>query len=412
MDGAVGRADLAIRIEEALIRLAETDREIRAFLPEPGRRDRIRTVSSTILGGPLAGMLVGVKDVIRVNGLDTRAGSALPAEAFAGAQATVVDRLIAAGALVAGKTVTAEFAVTEPGPTRNPRALNHTPGGSSSGSAAAVAAGMVPLALGTQTVGSIIRPAAFCGVVGFRPTWGSLPLDGVVTNARSLDTVGFFARDVNTVALATHTLCEWETETPTARRPVLGVPTGDYLDAVEPDARRLFDTQVDRLRNHGYEIRTAPLVDDLTEMRHHLRQFQRFELAQAHQHWFAAYEGLYRPATAAAIQDGQNITPAQYLDSGRWRDQFIQAMTRRMTGNAIDLWMTPAAPGAPPRGLSSTGSAVMSAPFSFAGMPALSLPSPDGALPHGVQFAAAPDHDQQLLSSADHLHLALALAMS
>ena len=410
MDGAVGRADLEIGIEEALIRLAETDREIRAFLPEPGRRDRIRTVSSTILGGPLAGMLVGVKDVIRVNGLDTRAGSALPAEAFAGPQAAVVDRLIAAGALVAGKTVTAEFAVTEPGPTRNPRALSHTPGGSSSGSAAAVAAGMVPLALGTQTVGSIIRPAAFCGVVGFRPTWGSLPLDGVVTNARSLDTVGFFARDVATVALAAHTLCGWEAETPRARQPVLGVPTGHYLDAVDPDARRLFDTQIDRLRDHGYEIRTAPLVDDLTEMRHHLRQFQRFELAQAHQQWFTAYESLYRPATAAAIRDGQNITSAQYLDSGRWRDHFIQAMTRRMTGNAIDLWMTPAAPGAPPRGLSSTGSAVMSAPFSFAGLPALSLPSPDGTLPHGVQFVAARHQDQPLLSSAADLHLSLSMS--
>ena len=150
-------------------RIEEQDREIRAFVSESGRRDRL---AATIpKDGPLAGIAVGIKDVIRVDGLPTQAGSAVPADALAGPQAPLVDRLLDAGAIVAGKTVTAEFAVFAPGPTRNPRDLEHTPGGSSGGSAAAVAAGMVPLAIGTQTIGSVIRPAAYCGVFGFKPTY-------------------------------------------------------------------------------------------------------------------------------------------------------------------------------------------------------------------------------------------------
>lgn len=178
-----------------LSQIEKRDAHVHAFLPEPDRWSRVDVALAAAPAGLLHGVLVGVKDVIRVDGLDTRAGSALPAEAMSGAQATIVDRVRAAGGVVAGKTVTAEFALADPGPTRNPAHLDHTPGGSSSGSAAAVAAGMVPLALGTQTVGSVIRPAAFCGVVGFRPTWGVVPLDGVITNARSLDTVGFFTAD-------------------------------------------------------------------------------------------------------------------------------------------------------------------------------------------------------------------------
>ncbi len=161
-------------------RIESEDPQVHAFVAEPGRRARLLAAAAGLAARsagserkpPLYGVVAGIKDVIRVDGLPTRAGSRLPAEILAGPQAPAVGRLLAAGALVAGKTVTAEFAVIAPGPTRNPRAPGHTPGGSSSGSAAAVAAGMVPLALGTQTIASVIRPAAFCGVAGFRPTYG------------------------------------------------------------------------------------------------------------------------------------------------------------------------------------------------------------------------------------------------
>jgi len=271
---------------ESLARMEAGDAAIRAFLPEAQRRTRVEAACAAAPAGPLHGVLVGVKDVIRVTWLDTRAGSALPPEALAGDQASVVDRVQAAGAIVAGKTVTAEFAVAAPGPTRNPRCLDRTPGGSSSGSAAAVAAGMVPLALGTQTVGSVIRPAAYCGVVGFRPTWGVIPLDGVLTNARSLDTVGLVTVDARSAELAAAALCQWTPAAPPDRLPVLGVPDDDYLDAADDDARLLFQQQIHRLQSAGYELRAATLVPDLKALHENLRLFQRFELAQAHQEWF------------------------------------------------------------------------------------------------------------------------------
>lgn len=145
---------------------------------------------------------------------------------------------------------------------------------------------MVPLALGTQTVGSVIRPAAYCGVVGFRPTWGVIPLDGVLTNARSLDTVGLVTVDARSAEIAAAALCQWTPAAPPDRLPVLGVPDDDYLDAADDDARLLFQQQIHRLQSAGYELRAATLVPDLKALHENLRLFQRFELAQAHQEWF------------------------------------------------------------------------------------------------------------------------------
>lgn len=383
------------------------DGVVRAFLDEPDRRSRVESALAVAPAGRLHNVLVGVKDIIRVDGLDTRAGSALPPEVFGGAQAAIVDRVQAAGGVVAGKTVTAEFAVSEPGPTRNPRHLDHTPGGSSSGSAAAVAAGMVPLALGTQTVGSVIRPAAFCGVVGFRPTWGVIPMDGVIPNACSLDTVGLFTADARSAAFAAAVLCQWAAAPEPERLPVLGVPDGTYLDAVDAESRSLFTEQLRRLQRSGYQVRTATLATDFAALDANLRTFQRFELAQAHREWFKNYQTLYRPGTAAAVREGQQVRPGQYRASAKWRDRFIAATDARMAEVGVDLWVTPAAPGPAPRGLASTGSAVMSAPFSFAGMPAISLPTHDAALPLGVQFVAARHQDVQLLASAPGLETVL-----
>ena len=174
----VGGRDLASYVDEMCDRVDAVDPAIQALLPEPGRRERLLTEAAGLerrypqpaSRPPLYGALVAVKDIFHVHGFVTRAGSNLPPELFAGAEASCVTQLREAGALILGKSVTTEFAYFEPGPTRNPHALDHTPGGSSSGSAAAVAAGLCQLAVGTQTIGSVIRPAAFCGVVGFKPS--------------------------------------------------------------------------------------------------------------------------------------------------------------------------------------------------------------------------------------------------
>lgn len=230
-----GMVDLARYLSDTCHRIEATETRLHAFVGEPDRRGRL---SSSPAPGQtatrLAGATVGVKDVIRVDGLTMTAGSRLPTELSTGPQAGVVDRLVAAGALVAGATVTAEFAVAASGPTVNPHRRD-TPGGSSSGSAAAVAAGLVPLALGTQTLGSVIRPAAYCGVVGFRPSYGRLPTDGVIANAPSLDTVGVFTADVASAVLAADVLLG-DLEPLTARTPRLLVATGPYLDQVAPAA--------------------------------------------------------------------------------------------------------------------------------------------------------------------------------
>ena len=201
-------------------RIDELDPEIHAFLPEPDRRARLRAA-----GVERPTFLVAVKDIFRVDGFETRAGSALPAREFEGEEAACVTRLLDAGALVLGKTHTTEFAMLDPGPTRNPRNLAHTPGGSSSGSVAAIAAGMATLAIGSQTTGSVIRPAAYCGVVGFKPSFDRIPTAGMLHCSPSVDHVGLFTADVAAMESAAAVLLDgWRGEVRPGGKPVLGVP--------------------------------------------------------------------------------------------------------------------------------------------------------------------------------------------
>lgn len=395
-------------------RIEECEPAVHAFVPETNRRSRLLDCvpsadPATVDTPRLRGVLVGVKDVIRVDGFPTRAGSRLPPELLDGPQAAVVDRLLAAGAQVAGKTVTAEFAVMAPGATTNPHDTARTPGGSSSGSAAAVAAGMVPLAIGTQTLGSVIRPAAFCGIVGFRPSWGTIPSTGVIANAPTLDTVGLFTADVPSATLAAQVLCGWGSFRIQARPPVLGVPAGPYLNQASPLARASFEAQLAGLAAAGITLRAAPLVDDLDAFTESLLVINRYELAQVHTTWFAAHPSRYRQVTATAIQHGMTISPAEYAHALRWRTGYISGLTSTMDKYGIDAWITPAATGPAPLGLSTTGDPAMSAPFSLAGMPAITLPAPSThtRLPLGLQLAARPGADQLLLAQAALVETAL-----
>ncbi len=232
-----GELALETYINDLCDRIEAVEPHIASLLPEPGRRERLLREARDLEARepdpaarpPLYGALVGVKDIIHVDGFVTRAGSAVPPELFAGPEAACIAPLRAAGALIVGKTVTTEFAGFEQNGTRNPHNPAHTPGGSSSGSAAAVAAGLCVLALGSQTVGSVIRPAAFCGVVGYKPTYNRIPTQGIVYYSESVDTVGLFTQDVAGMALAASVLCrEWQ-PAHADRRPVLAVPEGAYL---------------------------------------------------------------------------------------------------------------------------------------------------------------------------------------
>ncbi len=408
-----GQLDLLTYIDQVCDRLEQIDPVIQAFLPEPDRRARLRGDAERLAAQfpnppsrpPLFGVAVGVKDIFHVDGFETRAGSLLPPDVLAGGEAAPVTALKRAGALVLGKTVTTEFAYFEPGPTRNPHHLDHTPGGSSSGSAAAVAAGLCPLALGTQTIGSIIRPAAFCGVVGFKPSFGRIRSSGVIYIAPSLDHVGMFAQDAAGIRLAASVLCEaWQDAMPD-RLPVLGVPEGSYLSSVTAEASAAFEQQLGALERAGTTVRRVPALADIDAIQHHHLQLMSGEMARIHGDWFERYAPLYRPRTAAFIRQGQGVDETALSAARAYQQQTCAELEALMRTADIDLWVSPSAPGAAPLGIEKTGDPVMSFPWTFAGLPTVTLPAgmnPQG-LPLGLQFVAPFGGDERLLAWAQRL---------
>lgn len=409
-------ADLAAVAAATAALIASGDTAIRAFLPEPDRAGRLtaqaletaRRWPAAAARPPLFGVATGVKDVIRVDGLPTSGGSRLPPAALAGPEASVVRRLRDSGALIAGKTVTAEFAMVSPGPTRNPRDLRHTPGGSSSGSAAAVAAGLVPLAIGTQTIASVIRPAAFCGIAGFRPTYGRMPADGVLPYAPTLDVVGCLAADVARLATAAAALCDnWQAPAD-SRVPVLGIPAGPYLERASKDALTAFRAQARALAAAGYPVREIPVLDDMSAVERLIFVITRFEAATAHAGWFDRYGELYQAGTAEIIRAGQAIGRDEHAAALAGRADVISRLADASRHAGIDIWITPAATGPAPASLATTGDPVMSIPWSLTGLPAVSVPAGlVGGLPVGLQCVGAAGADEQLLSWAAAIAAAL-----
>lgn len=391
-------------------RIVGRDGEIRALLPEANRFQRIRREAEVMQGRfpnvadrpALYLVPVGVKDIFHVDGFLTHAGSRLPAEALSAPEADAVGQLRQAGALVLGKTVTTEFAYFAAGPTRNPRSLQHTPGGSSSGSAAAVAAGLAPLALGTQTIGSILRPASFCGVVGFKPTYGRVSTGGVIPLAPSLDHVGWFTQDVSGSALAAAVLCSNWSEAPATNRPILGIPVGPYFRHADDEARRAIEAAAESLRSLGYEVRRVDLFPDFDEIARRHRLILAAEAARVHAEWFRLYGALYHEKTAELIRAGQAIDEADLAAAQAARHELRQSMGDLMQSKSIDIWMAPAAVGAAPRGLESTGDPVMNLPWTHIGFPAIALPFAMSAsgLPIGIQLVAAHGADERLLDWA------------
>jgi Asp-tRNA(Asn)/Glu-tRNA(Gln) amidotransferase A subunit family amidase len=417
-----GRLDLEQYIETLFEHLETVEPHVQALLPEAGRRARLLREARQLAGRypepaqrPLLyGIPVGVKDIFHVDGFLTRAGSQLPPQALAGAESTAVTRLRAAGALVLGKTVTTEFAYFEPGPTRNPHNVAHTPGGSSSGSAAAVAAGLCPLALGTQTIGSVIRPAAFCSIVGFKPSYGRIPIDGVIPFSHSADHIGLFTQDVVGMQRAASVCCDtWRSEGTAARperRPVLGVPDGPYLEQASEEGLAAFGAQLVQLEETGYAVRRVPALGDIDTIARRHGVLIAAEFAQVHGAWFERYKSLYRPRTAEIIRDGQTVSAAEVNIARRGQATLRRELHALMTQVGIDVWVTPAAPGPAPRGIESTGDPAMNLPWTHAGLPAVTVPAGRAAngLPLGLQCVASFMADEALLTWAVDLAAALA----
>ena len=407
----------ALSVEEYLGRLQlhfdPREGQLRAFLPETGRFDRLRDEAKGLQfryqrpeeRPPLYGVPVGIKDIFHVDGYPTKAGSRLPEDELGGQEAACVSLLKEAGALILGKTVTTEFAYFAPGPTHNPHHPEHTPGGSSSGSAAAVGAGLAPLALGTQTIGSITRPAAFCGVVGFKPSRERISREGVIPLSPSLDHIGYFTADVGGAELVASLLVQsWSSAERKSddARPILGVPVGPYLDRASPEGQEHFEAVCEQLDHAGYRIERIHAMPDFEQIveRHNL--ILAAEAAQVHKDWYSAHGSLYHPKTAELIRRGANIDPAQLSTARNGRQELLDALTDLMKANDLDLWIAPSAPGPAPKGLESTGDPIMNLPWTHCGLPTLNIPSgfnPKG-LPLGTQLAGRWSADEQLFAWA------------
>ena len=343
--------------------------------------------------GSLSGIPFGVKDIIETKGLATEYGSPIYKGRVGTADAAIVRTLRQRGGVLLGKTHTTAFAYITPAPTHNPRNLAHTPGGSSSGSAAAVAAGMVPLALGTQTGGSVVRPASFCGVAGFKASFGLISTEGVLPFAKSLDTLGFFTRT------AADMLAFWEAiGSSTGRAEDFPLAAPDPLPDVEPAMVLAFRDALDRCRRAGLVIRTLDIAPMLVRLREAQRTVMFYEGARFHEARYKEH-GDRLADMANLVRDGLQISEDRYDEARRYIAESRTHMAELFKATPVIL--TPAAPGPAPRGLTSTGDSRLNAPWTALGTPAFTIPMPIGsALPLGLQLTADHGQDARVIRTA------------
>ena len=370
--------------------------EPEAVLAEARRRD------AEGVQGPLQGVPLGVKDLIDTADYPTAYGSPIYAGHRPAWDAACVASARTAGALVLGKTVTTEFATYFPGKTTNPHDPSCTPGGSSSGSAAAVADGMVPLAYGTQTAGSVIRPAAYCGVIGFKPSFGLISRAGVKSLAESLDTIGVFARDVADVALFAGVLCGregWAHEG--AALPRLGVCLTAAADQAESAALATVNGAAARLSQRGARVIRCELPAAFEALFGAQAEIMAYEAVQALSHEIACHEAALSVQLQQLIATGRALSPARYdadLEMARRCRAVFGAVFEE-----VDVLMTLSALGEAPSGLAATGDPLCNRLWTLLGAPCIHLPCAFGprGLPLGVQLVARPGDDGRLLAAAE-----------
>jgi Asp-tRNA(Asn)/Glu-tRNA(Gln) amidotransferase A subunit family amidase len=405
--------------DQALARVSEQEETIRALEPEFGRRERLLAEAEALrerfprgARPPLFGVLVGVKDLFKVEGLARTAGSRLPAEAFEGPESRIVRELRSLGAVPLGITVSTEFAYFSPGPTRNPRNPEHTPGGSSSGSAAAVAAGYCRLALGTQTIGSISRPAAFCGIVGLKPSFDTLPVEGTFPFSPSADHVGLLTATVDDAAVAFAALSGEEPAPAPRADPAAGLdgrrfclPDRAYLGLAEEETRGELDRWIERLEARGARVIRTEALSHIDEIRAAHRRMIAREFAETHADLFAEYAHLYSESSRALIEEGREISNEELEGDKAGRIALRRELDELLAHHSADAWLSPSAKGVAPEGIERTGDPVMNLPWTYAGLPTVSVPAAGAGgspthLPLGLQIAGRYGEDGALLAVA------------
>jgi len=364
--------------------------------------------------GPLHGIPVGIKDIFDTDDMPTEDGTPLHAGHRPSDDATAVARLRQAGAIILGKTVTTELAAYTPGKTTNPHDPARTPGGSSSGSAAAVAAHMVPLAIGSQTAGSVIRPASFCGVFGFKPTHGLISRHNMLPLSRTLDQIGVFARTVEDAALLAEALIGFDANDPDTRpraRPTLrevarqeppvtphfGFVKGPAWDRAEDDTREAFAELVDLLGDGAEEIALPPVFADALDWH---RTIMESEMAGNLRREYEQGGDRLSPRIRELIERGRTILAVDYNDAVAAIE--VLNLLLLPVFERCDAILTPAAPGEAPRGLENTGDPAFCAIWTLCGVPTVTVPLFEGAngMPMGAQLVGPRGDDSRLLRTA------------
>lgn len=353
---------------------------------------------------PLRGVPIAIKDIIATKGMPTCYGSPIYKNCNTGVDASCVAILRQAGAVIFGKTVTTEFAFFEPGKTRNPRNLLHTPGGSSSGSAAAVADEMVPGALGTQTAGSIIRPASFCGVVGYKPTYGDFNLTGIKGLAASLDTLGVLTRNVVDAALLRSVLLREPVSEPAdltlADAPSVALCRTPSWSQASPYVQAHLEQLVSTLEAHGAVTGEVVLPNSFSELAIAQEDLMAYEAARSLAHEYHDFPHLLSGSISDLIRKGMSVDRDVYLKA-----RVLGELSRAYMKQVFDKWdilISPSAPGTAPFGTKATGDPIFSRMWMLLGLPTLSLPACTGldGLPIGAQLVGAQCGDEVLLRSA------------
>jgi Asp-tRNA(Asn)/Glu-tRNA(Gln) amidotransferase A subunit family amidase len=364
--------------------------------------------------GPLNGVPVGLKDIIDTADMPTENGTVLHKGRAPREDAAVVKMLRAAGAVILGKTVTTECAYFSPGKTRNPHNPEHTPGGSSSGSAAAVAADMVPLALGSQTNGSTVRPGSFCGVYALKPTHGLIPRTGMLTLSRTLDHVGLFARTLEDIALLAENIAGYHEGDPDTRlrarvpfqailaeeppvQPMFAFVRTPHWDKTAADTKEAFAELAEAL---GAQMEEVELPSLLEAWDSHKIIMEAEMAANFEREWRTGRDQL-SAQLASLIERGREARAVDYQRALRAIAPLVEGLDELFM-QRYDAILTPAAPGTAPKGLASTGDPVFCTPWTLAGLPAVSLPLMQGenGLPLGVQLVGRRNFDARLLRTA------------
>ena len=402
MSRSIGECEFVI--EDGLAQIDMLDPQIGAleYVDREGALARAKQLDQSAERGPLYGMSVGVKDIIDVAGMPTGCGTPIYAGNVATLDAACVRLARAAGAVIIGKTATTELAASHPAKTRNPQNLEHTPGGSSSGSAAAVAAGMVRLAFGTQTAGSIIRPAAYCGVVGFKPTFGLVPRNGVKLQSETLDTVGVFTRTVDDAA-------QWYAAMIGAREaalpnfgkgPLRMLIVSNLMDRAEVDMSVAIAEAAEALSTAGFRLREMRLPEIFDTAHLDQRIIQLAEMARFYAAEHQQHRHLLSDELTAMLDEGTAISTTTY-QSALTRTDTAKKHAAQLFADS-DAWLMPSATGAAPKGLTSTGDAVFNRLASTLHLPAINIPvyRSKKRMPLGLQLVCARLQDEKLLAIA------------